>query len=88
MVFGLTNREAGLQINVAKERKQTNVRSSTAEITQKLAAAFKPTLDEALELIAADELLEVTPQSLRLRKRVLSADARYRQARGAAKRRG
>ena len=88
LVFGLTNREGGLAINVAKERKQTNVRSSTQEITQKLAAAFKPTLDEALELIAADELLEVTPQSLRLRKRVLSADARYRQARGAAKRRG
>ncbi len=87
MVFGLTNREGGLQINVAKERKQTNVRSSTQEITQKLAAAFKPTLDEALELIAADELLEVTPQSLRLRKRVLSADARYRQARGGARRR-
>ncbi len=70
-------------MNVAKERKQTNVRSSTSEITQKLAPAFKPTLDESLGLIAADELLEVTPQSLRLRKRALSGDARYRQARGA-----
>ncbi|MCI0815622.1 MAG: translational GTPase TypA [Chloroflexi bacterium] len=83
MVFGLTNREGDLQMNVAKERKQTNVRSSTSEITQKLAPAFKPTLDESLGLIAADELLEVTPQSLRLRKRALSGGARYRQARGA-----
>ncbi len=85
MVFGLTNREGDLQMNVAKERKQTNVRSSTQEITQKLAPAFKPTLDESLGLIAADELLEVTPQSLRLRKRALSGDARYRQARGATR---
>ena len=83
MVFGLTTRDGDLQINVVKERKQTNVRSSTQEITQKLAPALKPTLDEALELIAADELLEVTPETVRLRKRVLGGDARHRQARSA-----
>ena len=86
MVAGLQNRDGDLNLNVSRERKQTNMRSATAEITQRLSPPFKPTLEEALDLIAADELLEVTPQSLRLRKRTLGADERRRQGRGREKR--
>ncbi len=85
MVIGLNSRETDLNLNACKERKQTNMRSATSEITQKLSPAFKPTLEEALDLIAFDELLEVTPKSLRLRKRTLSADARHREGRSRAK---
>jgi GTP-binding protein len=85
MVIGLNSREQDLNINVCKERKQTNMRSATSEITQKLSPAIKPTLEEALDLIGSDELLEVTPLNLRLRKRTLSADARHRETRGRAK---
>jgi GTP-binding protein len=84
MVVGLNSRDSDLNLNVCKERKQTNMRSANSEITQKLSPAFKPTLEEGLDLIAFDELLEVTPKSLRLRKRTLSADARHRENRGRA----
>ena len=80
----MNSRDSDLNLNVCKERKQTNMRSANSEITQKLSPAFKPTLEEGLDLIAFDELLEVTPKSLRLRKRTLSADARHRENRGRA----
>ena len=81
MVIGLQNRDGDLNLNAVKERKQTNMRSATAEITQRLSPASKPSLEEALELISHDELLEITPKSLRLRKRILSADLRHRNIR-------
>ena len=68
-----------------KGKKQTNMRSATSEITQKLSPAVKPTLEEMLDLIANDELLEVTPLNLRLRKRTLLADRRHRESRDRAK---
>ena len=86
MVAGLQNRDGDLALNVCRERKQTNMRSATSEITQRLSPTAKPTLEEALDLIGTDELLEVTPQTLRLRKRTLSADERRRQGRGREKR--
>ena len=61
------------------------MRSATSEITQKLSPAVKPTLEEMLDLIANDELLEVTPLNLRLRKRTLLADRRHRESRDRAK---
>ena len=85
MVIGLQNREGDLNLNTVKERKQTNMRSATAEITQRLSPASKPTLEEALELILEDEFLEITPKSLRLRKRILSADLRHRNTRSRLK---
>jgi len=85
MVIGLQNREGDLNLNTVKERKQTNMRSATAEITQRLSPASKPTLEEALELILEDEFLEITPKSLRLRKRILSADLRHRSTRSRLK---
>ena len=85
VVVGLNSREQDMNINVCKERKVTNMRSATSEITQKLSPAMKPTLEEALDLIASDELLEVTPLNLRLRKRILPADARHRDSRSNSK---
>ena len=85
MVVGAHSRERDMDVNVCKERKQTNVRSSTQEIAVRLEPAVKFSLEEALDFVATDELLEITPKNIRLRKRVLNADARYRKARTLAR---
>jgi GTP-binding protein len=81
MVVGLNSRENDMPVNIVKEKKQTNIRSSTADIAVRLEAPFTPSLDQFLELIADDELLELTPKNLRLRKRFLTAQERERAAR-------
>ena len=78
MIVGLNSRPADLAVNVCKEKKQTNVRSSTAEIAVRLTPAVKLSLEEALDFINSDELVEVTPQSIRLRKRYLTQHERAR----------
>jgi GTP-binding protein len=85
MIVGTHNREGDMNLNICKERKVTNMRSSTSEITERLAPAVKFSLEEALDFIGPDELVEVTPKSIRMRKRVLSADERYRLARDRAR---
>ena len=67
-----------MDLNVCKERKMTNIRSATQEIVERLAPAVKFSLEEALSFITEDELVEVTPKSIRMRKRILSPDERYR----------
>ena len=76
MVVGEQNREGDLPVNVCRTRKLTNIRSSTKEEGIRLAPPRTMSLEEALEYIEDDELLEVTPSVLRLRKRVLDADQR------------
>jgi GTP-binding protein len=76
MIVGLNSRGDDIVINVCKDKKKTNVRSSTAEVLVRLTPATILSLEQSLDFIADDELLEVTPQSLRLRKRVLSHDLR------------
>ena len=83
MIVGMHPKEDDLLINVCKEKKLTNMRSSTSEITKHLAPPVKMSLDEALEFVASDEVVEVTPQNFRLRKKELSASERQRQRRGA-----
>ena len=78
MIVGRHNRERDMDLNVCKERKTTNVRSSTQEIVERLEPAVKFSLEEALGFINADELVEITPKSIRMRKRILSPDERYR----------
>ncbi|MGH2585983.1 MAG: translational GTPase TypA, partial [Dehalococcoidia bacterium] len=80
MIIGLNAREGAISINVAKQKKQTNIRSSTAEIAVRLTPAVQLSLEQCLDFLEPDELLEVTPQSLRLRKRTLNATQRRRQA--------
>ncbi len=85
MVVGCRRQEGDIEINVCKEKKLTNMRSSTADIAQRLNATVRMSLEEALEFISDDELVEVTPQNLRLRKMELSAHDRKRQRRDGAR---
>lgn len=82
MIIGLNTRENDIEINVTKEKKQTNVRSSTADIATILTPPTVLSLEQSLDFLEDDELLEVTPRSLRLRKRILSSGARVKAARG------
>ena len=78
MIVGENSREEDIDVNIVKEKKLTNMRASTAEEGIQLLPAHKLSLEQALEWIREDELLEVTPASLRLRKRVLPANIRPR----------
>ncbi len=68
MVVGERNREGDLDVNITKEKKLTNMRSSTAEATVTLRPPRPLSLDQAIEFISEDELVEVTPVAERLRK--------------------
>ncbi len=85
MVVGCRRQEGDLEINVCKEKKLTNMRSSTADVAERLNATMRLSLEESLEFISDDELVEVTPQNLRLRKMELSAHDRKRQRRDGAR---
>jgi len=78
MVIGMHNRDEDIPINVCKEKKLTNMRSSTADIAQRLSPPVKMSLEEALDFLSSDELLEATPKNFRLRKKELSATMRQR----------
>jgi len=80
MIVGENNRNVDLDVNITREKKLTNMRSSTAEAFEKMTPPKKMSLEEALEFIREDELLEVTPESLRLRKRYLDVHERKRHA--------
>ena len=77
MIVGENARDADLDVNITKEKKLTNMRSSTAEDAAKLTPPRIMNLEQCLEWIREDELLEVTPKSLRLRKRHLSGRRRF-----------
>jgi GTP-binding protein len=76
MVIGERNRSDDLVVNIVREKKLTNMRSSNAEATVTMRPPRLMSLDRAIEFIAEDELVEVTPKSLRLRKRELDASKR------------
>jgi GTP-binding protein len=78
MVVGENAREGDIAVNITKEKKLTNIRSSTSDIAAHLFPARKMSLEQCLEWIGDDESLEVTPKSLRLRKRTLTANERAR----------
>ena len=78
MIIGSQRRGGDIPINVCKEKKQTNIRSSTADIAKRLNATVRMSLEEALAFIDDDELVEVTPLNLRLRKAELSAQSSKR----------
>ncbi len=76
MIVGERNRNGDLEVNITKEKKLTNMRSSTADSTVVLRPPRRLSLDQAIEFIAEDELVEVTPKSIRLRKMELDANRR------------
>jgi len=78
MIVGENARETDMDVNVTREKKLTNMRASTADEALRLAPPRVMTLDRALEWIDGDELVEVTPGDIRVRKRVLRANVRPR----------
>lgn len=81
-VVGEHAREGDLEINVCKKKHVTNIRSSTAEESVRLTPPKRLSLEQALEFIADDELVEVTPKEIRIRKRLLDRHARERAQKG------
>ncbi len=76
MIIGENARAVDLDVNAIKEKKLTNMRASTADEAMRLVPPKELSLEQALEFIADDELVEVTPQTIRLRKRVLAPNLR------------
>jgi len=76
MIVGDNAREADMDVNITKEKKQTNMRASTADEAIRLIPHRELSLEQAIEYIAEDEYVEVTPKSLRLRKKVLDTKKR------------
>ena len=82
MIVGEASREGDLVVNVAKAKQQTNTRAASADKGIILAPPITFTLEEALEYIEDDELVEVTPKSVRMRKRMLTKNDRKKSGRG------
>ena len=78
MVIGENARIEEMDVNPTKEKKLTNIRSSTAEELERLTPPLTLSLEQALEFIGIDECVEVTPKSVRLRKVILEASVRGR----------
>jgi GTP-binding protein len=83
MIIGENARADDMDVNPTKEKKLTNMRSSTADAFEKLIPPKPLSLEQALEFIAEDECVEVTPRSVRLRKVVLDQNERGRAAKRA-----
>lgn len=80
MIVGLYNRQEDLEINVCKEKHLTNMRSKSSDGTVQLTPYTQMSLEQCIDFLNDDELLEVTPKNLRLRKRYLNSNERKRQA--------
>jgi GTP-binding protein len=85
MLAGENSRPSDLDVNVTKEKKLSNMRTTASDENVILEPPRQITLEYALEYIDEDELIEVTPQSIRLRKRQLAATDRKKAARAAAR---
>jgi GTP-binding protein len=78
MIVGENSRDADLDVNITKEKKLTNMRAASADNFERLVPPRRMSLEEAIEFIREDELMEITPQSVRLRKRYLDVNDRKR----------
>ncbi len=76
MIVGENSRDVDLDVNIIREKKLTNMRASSADEALRLVPVRDLTLEQAIEYIAEDELVEVTPKSIRMRKKVLAANQR------------
>jgi len=83
MIVGENSRSDDLDVNPTKQKQQTNVRAASADILIRLVPARKPSLEQALELLRDDEAVEITPQTIRLRKAELARTERVKLARKA-----
>ena len=80
MIVGENSRADDMDVNITKEKKLTNMRSSTADVTETLIPPRKLSLEQALEFCREDECVEITPKNVRIRKVVLDASTRGRSA--------
>jgi len=78
MIIGENSREQDMEVNVTREKKLTNMRSSSADEAIRLIPHRELSLEQAIEFIADDEFVEITPKTIRLRKKVLQANKRPR----------
>lgn len=85
MIVGLNSRSQDIPVNVCKEKKKTNIRSSTSDIAVKITPPLKMDLEQAIDFINRDELVEITPKNIRLRKKLLTMHERARSAANAAR---
>ena len=83
MIVGLNSRSEDLAINVCKEKHLTNTRASGSDEALRLVPPIQMSLEKAIEFIQDDELVEVTPKNIRLRKKILDTKTREREARRA-----
>ena len=81
MVIGIHSRDNDLTVNALKGKQLTNVRASGTDEAQTLVPPIKMSLEQALEFIDEDELVEVTPVSIRIRKKLLTENERKRSSR-------
>jgi GTP-binding protein len=82
MIVGENSRDVDLDVNIIREKKLTNMRASTADDALRLVPVRALSLEQAIEYIADDELVEVTPASIRMRKKVLAANMRPKSKKG------
>jgi GTP-binding protein len=80
MIIGQNAKPQDIAINVTKEKKKTNIRSSTSDIAVRLTPPEIMSLEQAMAFIADDELLEITPENIRLRKKITTETKRLRAA--------
>ena len=85
MVVGMNSRADDMEVKITKEKKLTNMRSSTADSFENLTPPKKLTLEECLEFAREDECVEVTPEAIRIRKVILDANERVREFRRRAR---
>ena len=78
MIVGTTQRGEDVALNVCKQKQKTNFRAAGVDDAPNLSPPIEMSIERALEFIAEDELIEVTPESLRLRKRILNAGERIK----------
>ena len=83
MIVGINSRNEDISINVCKEKHLTNTRASGSDDALRLVPPLKMSLEQSIEFIADDELVEVTPKNIRLRKKILDTKTRERQAKRA-----
>jgi len=76
MIVGENAREKDLDVNIVKEKKLTNMRASTSDEAIRLVPPKLMNLEQAVEFIRSDEMVEVTPSSIRLRKKILKSNMR------------
>ena len=81
MIVGINSRNEDISINVCKEKHLTNTRASGSDDALRLVPPVKMSLEQSIEFIADDELVEVTPENIRLRKKILDTKTREREAR-------